>query len=401
MLVGKKIVLVVTGGIASYKAVTLVRLLVKAQADVRVVMTRSACEFVTPKTFSVLTTHPVLTDLFTETTDPAIAHIELADWADYMVVAPASANFIAKMALGVADDAASSVVIARHTGIAVAPAMNSNMYQNAAVQRNLAQLQSDGVSIMAPEQGMLAEGYAGVGRLAEPETLCAQINVLANADEQTLSGKHVVVTAGGTQEPIDPVRYIANHSSGKMGYAFAQAAVEQGALVTLITTVDLTPPPFTTVVYVKTAQEMQNALQRYYEAADLVIMTAAVADYRIAEPATQKMKKQQDTTALHLKLVENPDILAELGAQKTHQYLVGFAAETQQLLQHAQVKLEKKQADLLIANDVSQTDIGFGSADNAVTLLFKNEAPVALPKMRKIEVARQVLQMIQLRMEEA
>ncbi|SUP61089.1 DNA/pantothenate metabolism flavoprotein [Weissella viridescens] len=217
----------------------------------------------------------------------------------------------------------------------------------------------------------MAEGYAGVGRLAEPETLCAQINVLANADEQTLSGKHVVVTAGGTQEPIDPVRYIANHSSGKMGYAFAQAAVEQGAQVTLITTVDLTPPPFTTVVHVKTAQEMQNALQRYYEAADLVIMAAAVADYRIAEPATQKMKKQQDTTALHLKLVENPDILAELGAQKTHQYLVGFAAETQQLLQHAQVKLEKKQADLLIANDVSQTDIGFGSADNAVTLLFK------------------------------
>ncbi|RRG17951.1 bifunctional phosphopantothenoylcysteine decarboxylase/phosphopantothenate--cysteine ligase CoaBC [Weissella viridescens] len=401
MLVGKKIVLVVTGGIAAYKAVTLTRLLVKAQADVRVVMTKSACEFVTPKTFSVLSTHPVLTDLFADTTDPAIDHIELADWADYMVVAPASANFIAKMAQGIADDAASSVVIARHTGIAIAPAMNSNMYQNPAVQRNLNQLSADGVKIMAPEQGQLAEGYAGIGRLAEPENLFAQIGILAETDEKTLTGKRVVVTAGGTQEPIDPVRYIANHSSGKMGYAFSQAAVEQGAQVTLITTVDLTPPPFTKVVHVKTAQEMQAALMQQYDAADVVIMAAAVADYRIAEPATQKMKKQADASGLTLKLVENPDILAELGAQKSHQYLVGFAAETQQLLDHAQAKLKKKHADLLIANDVSQADIGFGSDDNAVTLLFKNETPETLPKMSKLEVARQVLKLIKPRMEEA
>lgn len=402
MIAGKKIVLVVTGGIAAYKTLILARLLIKAHAEVRVVMTHAATEFVTPKTFSVLTQHDVLTDLFSDQTQADISHIELADWADYMLVVPATANFMAKMVQGIADDAASSVVIARHTPIAIAPAMNLNMYQNPAVVRNLEQLKADGVHIIEPVVGDLAEGYQGKGRLPEPEDLYAQIEVLMerNLGTSVLTGKRVLISAGGTKEAIDPVRYIANRSSGKMGYALAQAAVQAGAQVDLVSTVQLPAPMFTNVIAVETADQMLAAMQAHFEQADIVIMAAAVADYRVANPANQKIKKDPDQKGLTLNLVENPDILAQLGAKKTHQYLVGFAAETQNLLEHAQAKLIKKQADLLIANDVSNHDIAFGSDNNEVTLLSKNDAPKHLPLTDKLTLSHQILEIIAAQMEE-
>lgn len=402
MIAGKKIVLVVTGGIATYKTLILARLLIKAQAEIRVVMTHAATEFVTPKTFSVLTQYDVLTDLFSGQTQADISHIELADWANYMLVVPATANFMAKMVQGIADDAASSVVIARHTPIAIAPAMNLNMYQNPAVVRNIEQLKADGVHIIEPVVGDLAEGYQGKGRLPEPEDLYAQIEVLMERDLGTpvLTGKRVLISAGGTKEAIDPVRYIANRSSGKMGYALAQAAVQAGAQVDLVSTVQLPAPMFTNVIAVETANQMLAAMKDHFEQADIVIMAAAVADYRVANPANQKIKKDPVQKGLTLNLVENPDILAQLGAKKTHQYLVGFAAETQNLLEHAQAKLIKKQADLLIANDVSNHDIAFGSDNNEVTLLSKNDAPKHLALTDKLTLSHQILEIIAARMEE-
>ncbi|MBM7618109.1 phosphopantothenoylcysteine decarboxylase/phosphopantothenate--cysteine ligase [Weissella uvarum] len=391
MIAGKKIVLVVTGGIAAYKVITLARLLGKAGADVRVAMTSVATEFVTPKTFSVLTKHEVLVDLFDEPNQADIKHIEWADWADLIVVAPATANFIGKMAQGVADDAASSMVMARHSPIVIAPAMNSNMYQNEAVQRNLKLLAADGVKIIAPATGQLAEGYAGTGRLPEPEKLFDEITMFLAQRTGRLVGKRVVVTAGGTQEAIDPVRYIGNHSSGKMGYALAQAAAEAGAQVELISTVDLPVPPTVKLIPVQSASEMFKALDERFEMLDILFMAAAVADYRIAKPADQKLKKHADHTGLTLELVENPDILATLGAKKTHQYLVGFAAETEHLMEHANAKLTKKHVDLLIANNVATPGVGFGSDQNEVTLLWPESEPEKLPVADKLTLARTVM----------
>lgn len=394
MLKGKRILLIVTGGIAAFKAVQLARLYVHAGATVRVVMTASAQSFVTAKTFAVLTGQPVLTDLFDQPTAPSIDHIDLADWADYQIVAPATANVIAKMAQGLADDAASTVLAARHVPTVVVPAMNTHMWANPAVQRNVAQIQADGVKVIDPDSGPLAEGYNGKGRMPEPEVIFEQSQLLFRATPGSLAGKLVVVTAGGTKEAIDPVRYIGNHSSGKTGYAIAQAAVAQGAQVVLISTVDQPAPALATLQKVASAEEMLTALKRVYDQADVVIMAAAVADYRLPKPAEQKLKKTSANSGLHLDLVQNPDILAYLGQLKTHQFLVGFAAETQDVLANASKKLLQKKLDLLVANDVSKPELGFATPNNVVSFLEPGKAPKTLPEQSKTAIAQELVKLI-------
>lgn len=390
MFENKKVALVVTGGVAAYKSAIFARLLKKQGADVYVVMTAAATEFVTPKTFATLTGNPVLTDLFMAPTDPEISHIHLADQVDYLFVVPATANILGKMANGIADDAASTVLLAAHTPIIVVPAMNTNMYDNPAVQRNVAQLRADGVIVIEPALGLLAEGYAGRGRLPEPDEILAQAEMRLRQRNGRLQGKHFLVTAGGTREELDPVRYITNRSSGKMGYAFAQALLEQGASVDLISTVDLPVPVGANVIPVKSAESMLWALQDRFDAATGVVMAAAVADYRPAHIADQKIKKESGAPLI-LKLVENPDVIASLGKFKQHQYIVAFAAETNDLIAHAQVKLQKKNADMLIANDVSQHDAGFGVDTNRVTILKPGVANEVLALDSKINVAREIV----------
>ncbi len=390
MFENKKVALVVTGGVAAYKSVIFARLLKKQGADVYVVMTAAATEFVTPKTFATLTGNPVLTDLFMAPTDPGISHIHLADKVDYLFVVPATANILGKMANGIADDAASTVLLAAHTPIIVVPAMNTKMYDNPAVQRNVAQLRADGVIVIEPALGLLAEGYAGRGRLPEPAEIMAQAEMRLRQRSGRLQGKHFLVTAGGTREELDPVRYITNRSSGKMGYAFAQALLEQGASVDLISTVDLPVPVGANVIPVKSAESMLWALQDRFDEATGVVMAAAVADYRPAHIADQKIKKESGAPLI-LKLVENPDVIASLGKFKQHQYIVAFAAETNDLIAHAQVKLQKKNADMLIANDVSQHDAGFGVDTNRVTILKPGVANEVLALDSKINVAREIV----------
>lgn len=394
MFTNKKIVLIVSGGVAAYKSAIFARLLMKAGSVVRVVMTQAATEFVTPKTFEALTQQPVVTDLFDAHNDSVIAHVSLADWADYIFVVPATANILAKMAAGIGDDAATSVLLARHTPVIVAPAMNVNMYENPATQRNLATLREDGVIVLEPAEGLLAEGYAGKGRLPEPDEILALAELALYQRTGQLTGKQIIVSAGGTVEPIDPVRFITNRSSGKMGYAIAQAAAEQGANVTLVTSSDLAAPAGVQTVHIQSARELLAAMTERFEAADAVIMAAAVSDYRVATPADQKMKKDAANPGLTLELVENPDILATLGANKTHQYLVGFAAETQDLINYAQQKLTKKNADMLIANDVSKAEVGFGYDTNQVTILTRDAQPETLPLQTKIAVAREIMRRV-------
>ncbi|MDR3242000.1 MAG: bifunctional phosphopantothenoylcysteine decarboxylase/phosphopantothenate--cysteine ligase CoaBC [Lactobacillaceae bacterium] len=390
----KKVVLIVTGGIAAYKAAIFARLLMKEGAVVKVVMTKAATEFVTPKTFSTLTKQPVLTDLFAQENEDEIAHIHLADWADYLFVVPATANMIAKISQGIADDAASTLIQARSTPLIVAPAMNSNMYQNPATQRNLALLRQDGVIIIEPANGMLAEGYTGAGRLPEPDDLLHQAEMrLRQLQPTNLAGKNFLVTAGGTKEAIDPVRFIGNHSSGKMGYALAQALLEAGAHVTLVSTVELALPFGAELVQVQTAQEMFTELEQRFPNVDGLVMAAAVADYRPETVAQNKIKKQNHE---HLKLefTENVDIVATLGEQKQNQFVVAFAAETQDLLQHAADKLKRKHADMLIANDVTKNGAGFAGDTNQVTILTPDGNAEPLELMSKIETARAIVKRI-------
>lgn len=394
MFENKKIVLIVTGGVAAYKSARVARLLMRAGAEVRVVMTANALEFMTEKTFATLTKHAVLTDLF-KTADAQVAHIEWADWADLFFVVPATANFIGKLAQGLADDAASTVAIARHTPMLIAPAMNPAMYENPAVQRNLAQLRQDGVMIIEPTEGLLAEGYQGQGRMLEPEELLAsaELQLRQMMTQMPLQGQKFLVTAGGTKEALDPVRFIGNHSSGKMGYAVAQALLEWGADVTLITTVNLPSPAGVRVVPVQSAREMKAALQADFAHVNGVVMAAAVADYRPLTVASQKIKKQ-DGANLEFTLQENPDLLATLGQAKQQQILVGFAAETNDLIEHANLKLTKKNVDLLVANDVTQTGSGFQTDTNLVTFLQPGLEPKPLPILPKVEVARKIVQQI-------
>ena len=397
MLENVKIGVFVMGGIAAYKVPELVRQLIKKGAQVQVAMTQSAQEFVTPLTLQVLTKRPVLTHTFDEREPSQVQHVAMADWCDLALVVPATANGLAKMAHGLADDMVTTTLLAVTAPILVVPAMNVHMYENPATQRNLAQLRADGLTLMEPDTGFLAEGYEGKGRLPELHRIVAQVERLYARTHlhQSLAGKQVIVSAGGTRERIDPVRYISNDSSGKMGYAMAQAADWLGATVTLVsTTQSLLPPEGVQVHEVASAQELAQAMTAHYDQMDYVVMAAAVSDYRVKHPHDQKIKKVAGQTDWQLDLVQNPDILAQLGQTKRQQVLIGFAAETQNLLEHARAKLSKKGADWLIANDVSNPAIGFNSDKNQVYVLGAQGQEVLLPQQSKTSLALAAWQVI-------
>lgn len=387
-----KIAVHMTGGIAVYKAVEVVRGLQKQGHEVRVAMTQNAARFVGPATLAALTKHPVLIDQWAATLNGQVPHIELADWSELSLVVPATANLLAKMAAGLADDAVSATLLATSTPKIVVPAMNVHMWNNPATQRNIAQLRQDNVMVMDPATGMLAEGYAGKGRMPEPAAIVKQVqDYLTNGP---LKGKTLVVTAGGTREALDPVRYLGNRSSGKMGIAIAKAAANAGARVELIVgsvSVALPHSDRITVTQALSTSAMAAAVSDKFQTADALIMAAAVADFRPAVLADQKIKKHGDGT-LTLHLVPTEDILAKMGAQKrSDQVVIGFAAETNDLLHNADAKLQKKNADAIVANDVSEPGIGFGTDDNAVTILRPNQAPLRWSRQSKMMIAKKIV----------
>lgn len=391
MLQGKKIVLGVTGGIAVYKAVDLVSRLRKAGCEVRVVMTEHAQQFVTPLTFKEISGNAVATSMWNANQEFNVEHIALANWADAFLVAPATANILAKMACGIADDLLSTTMLAAQAPIVVCPAMNTGMYQNPATQENIAKLQERGVTVMPPAVGHLACGTSGPGRLPEPQQIVEFMSAFFAGREGDLRGLRVLVTAAGTREPIDPVRYVGNRSSGKMGYAVAQMAAERGADVLLISGPSaLAAPPNVRVVNVETTNEMLEACLAAYGDVDIVIKAAAVADYRPRDVADQKIKKKTDD-ALTVVMDKNPDILKTLGAKKEQQVLVGFAAETQNLLANAREKVVKKNLDMIVANDVTAAGAGFNSDTNIVKFLFANGDVRELEQMPKVDVANRIL----------
>ncbi len=391
MLKGKKIVLGVTGGIAVYKAVDLVSRLRKQGAEVRVVMTEHAQKFVTPLTFKEISGNKVAVSMWESNQEFNVEHIALANWADVFVVAPATANIIAKMTYGIADDLLSTTLLAAQAPIVVCPAMNTGMYENPATQENIAKLEQRGVTVMLPAVGMLACGTAGPGRLPEPQQIVDFIKNFIARREGDMRGLKVLVTAAGTREPIDPVRFVGNRSSGKMGYAIAQAAAERGADVLLVTGPSaLSIPPNVKACKVETTEEMLEACLKAYDGVDIVIKAAAVADYRPHDVADQKIKKKTDD-ALTVVMDKNPDILKELGSRKKHQILVGFAAETQNLLENAREKVVKKNLDMIVANDVTAAGAGFNADTNIVKFLFPDGEVCSLEQMPKTEVAEKLL----------
>ena len=391
MLKGKKIVLGVTGGIAVYKAVDLVSRLRKQGCEVRVVMTEHAQQFVTPLTFKEISGNQVAVSMWSSNQEFNVEHIALANWADAFVVAPATANIIAKMAYGLADDLLSTTLLAAQAPIVVCPAMNTGMYENAATQENIAKLKSRGVTVMPPAVGKLACGTSGAGRLPEPQEIVEFLNAFFAKREGDLRGLKVLVTAAGTREPIDPVRFVGNRSSGKMGYAVAQMAAERGAEVLLISGPSaLSIPANVKAIKVETTNEMLEACLGSYDKVDIVIKAAAVADYRPRDVAEQKIKKKTDD-ALTVVMDKNPDILKTLGAKKTHQVLVGFAAETQNLLENARDKVVKKNLDMIVANDVTAAGAGFNADTNIVKFLFANGEVRSLEQMPKVDVANCIL----------
>lgn len=390
-----KILFVITGGIAEYKVVEAVRYQVKAGNAVKVVMTKMAEEFVTPLTFATLTNEPVYDDFKSDLGKP-VAHVALADWADQVVVAPATANFIAKMALGIADDFASTVVLASSAKKRVLPAMNVNMWQNPAVQRNLTQLKADGVEILEPVVGELAEGYSGKGRFPSAEVVNQFISQPVSSSQQ-LAGYKVVVTAGGTREAIDPVRFIGNRSSGKMGFALAQQAAAAGATVTLITgptNLSLDTHSKIKRIDIEDVAELKAALDQELKNADVLIMAAAVSDYRVAKVSTHKLKKHDFKNGLQLELVKNPDILATLDRPDRLKYVVGFAAETDDLLENATGKMQRKGLNMVVANDVGNPEIGFNVDDNAVTILRPDQRAKVIAKQSKVKIAEAILKIV-------
>lgn len=396
----KNIILAVTGGIAVYKSAFFARLLVKQGFNVRVIMSKGATAFITPLTFQALTGNAVHTELLDETAELGMGHIELAKWADYIVIAPASANTLARLSMGMADDLLTTVCLATTASVLIAPAMNQQMYAHPAVQLNLQTLHDLDYIIIPPESGEQACGDVGEGRLPEPEQLLAFLqNVIAkDHKKQRLNGKHVVITAGATLEAIDPVRYLSNHSTGKMGFALAKACEELGAKVTLVAGNVNLPTPFNVErVNVKSAQDMLDICREITDnkanPVHIFIATAAVADYRTKEQAPQKIKKTQD--AMTLELVKNPDVLATISHENPNIFTVGFAAETQDVEQYAKGKLVSKNLDMIACNDVSRSDIGFGSDDNAMTVFFKNkEQSVKLDKASKEKIAEQLAELI-------
>jgi phosphopantothenoylcysteine decarboxylase/phosphopantothenate--cysteine ligase len=381
------IILGVTGGIACYKAVELVRLLVKAGFKVRVIMTRGAMEFVTPLTFQTLSGHPVATETFDLTQESEIGHINLADNADLFVIAPATANVIGKIASGIADDLLTTVLMATQAPVLISPAMNIHMYENPILQENLRKLRRIGYHIMEPADGYLACGYEGKGRLPDPEKILEEIERLLK--KKDLSGERLLITAGPNREPLDPVRYISNRSSGKMGYALARAAVRRGAEVVLVSgPTALEPPLGARLIAVTTAADMHEAILKEYGQCTAVIMAAAVSDYRAASVAEKKMKRGKGP--LELRLEPNPDILKELGQNKEGKWLIGFAAETDDLIANAYKKLREKHLDMVVANNVAETGSGFDGDTNIATIVDRTGAARALPMMSKDELADQI-----------
>ncbi|MDP2716556.1 bifunctional phosphopantothenoylcysteine decarboxylase/phosphopantothenate--cysteine ligase CoaBC [Rheinheimera sp.] len=392
-LAQKRILLGISGGIAAYKSADLVRRLKERGADVRVILTDAAQHFITPLTLQAVSGNPVSTSLLDPAAEAAMGHIELAKWADIILIAPASADVIARMAHGLANDLLTTCVLATAAPIAVAPAMNQQMYKNIATQQNLATLIAHNFYIYGPGVGDQACGDTGAGRMLEPLQLVSALEEHFLAEQQ-LNNIKITITAGPTREAIDPVRYISNHSSGKMGFALAAAAAAMGANVTLISgPVQLATPAGVKRIDVTTAQQMHDAALAQAVQSNIFIGCAAVADYRVAEVAGEKMKKKADS-ALELKLVQNPDIIASVAALPAQRpFTVGFAAETQNVLQYAKDKLARKKLDLICANDVSNSQLGFNSDHNAVTLVWQS-GELALPAQPKASLAKAILQHI-------
>jgi phosphopantothenoylcysteine decarboxylase/phosphopantothenate--cysteine ligase len=385
---GRELVLGVTGSIAAYKAVLLLRELTALGAGVTVCLSEHARQFVGPLTFRTLSARPVLTDLFDPQSSDAVEHVAVAERAAAFVVAPATANVLAKAAHGIADDFLTTLLLAARCPVLMAPAMDGGMWDHPAVVANVATLRGRGVVVMEPEAGALASGLSGRGRLPETTAIVEALYAML-APAQDLAGETFVITAGPTREPIDPVRYISNRSSGKMGYRLALAALRRGARVTLVSgPTALTPPAAATFVPVQTAEEMREAVLQHLPGTTVVVKAAAVADYRVRRPAETKIKGKRDLT---LELTPNPDILAEVAAGRTGAFVVGFAAETNDVAANARAKLEAKGIDLLVANDVSQAGIGFDAEDNEVLLIDRWGGTRALPRMSKSAVADAIL----------
>ena len=390
MLTSKKIVLGVCGGIAAYKVVELASRLRKANAEVTVIMTKSATQFVTPLTFREITGQPVITSMWDEPKKWNVEHIALAQRADLFVIAPATANIIGKIASGIADDMLSTTLLATRAPVLVVPAMNDQMYLHTNVQENLKKLEKIGYLVMNPGVGSMACGTFGPGRLPEPLEIFEEIEKKLLPKKQDLKGKKVLVTAGGTQEAIDPVRFIGNRSSGKMGIAIAKAALDRGAMVHLIAgAISVEIPKGILVTTVESTQDMYEAVLEAFENSTILIKAAAVADYRVTQISNQKLKKTNNPLEIHL--VENPDILKEVAKKKKKQIVVGFAAETENLVENGQKKLHSKKLDMLIANDVSNPNSTFNSDTNQIRIITPDKISDVLPIASKDEVAHYIL----------
>ena len=385
---GKHIIVAVSAGIAAYKAIEVVSRLRKKGAEVKVVMTQNATHIASPLTFGEISGHPVALDMFEQVHQWDVEHIALATWADAYVVVPATANVIGKIYAGIADDMLTTTIMATTAPKYLCPAMNTEMYNNLITQRNLEGLRSLGYHIMDPAEGWLACGITGVGRLPEPEAIVDWLeSKMCSTNE--LEGTTILVTAGGTQESIDPVRYIGNRSSGKMGYAIAEQAVRMGAKVILVSAPTSLPiPSGVDFISVDSAVSMQEAVEARYNDVNVVIMAAAVSDFRVLHKAEQKIKKMESMT---IELVKNPDILQGLGSKKSHQILVGFAAETEHVIKYGQDKVAKKNLDMLVANDVSKSNAGFNVDTNEGYFLYPDKEPKEMPNMKKSELARHIL----------
>ena len=385
---GKHIIVAVSAGIAAYKAIEVVSRLRKKGAEVKVVMTQNATYIASPLTFGEISGHPVALDMFEQVHQWDVEHIALATWADAYVVVPATANVIGKIYAGIADDMLTTTIMATTAPKYLCPAMNTEMYNNPITQRNLEGLRSLGYHIMDPAEGWLACGITGVGRLPEPEAIVDWLEAKMCSTNE-LEGTTILVTAGGTQESIDPVRYIGNRSSGKMGYAIAEQAVRMGAKVILVSAPTSLPiPSGVDFISVDSAVSMQEAVEARYNDVNVVIMAAAVSDFRVLHKAEQKIKKMESMT---IELVKNPDILQGLGSKKSHQVLVGFAAETEHVIKYGQDKVAKKNLDMLVANDVSKSNAGFNVDTNEGYFLYPDKEPKEMPNMKKSDLARHIL----------
>lgn len=394
MLRNKEIVVGITGGIAAYKTAELIREFTKRGANVHVVMTKNAMEFVTPLTFQTLSGNPVVHNLFELFTGSKIGHIALSDIADQVVIVPATANIIGKIANGIADDFLTTMIMAITVPVLFVPSMNTKMWESVAVQGNIQRLKDNGFQFMEPGSGDLACGTSGKGRLPSIDEIIEKMEDIFT--EKDLTNEHILVTAGPTMEYIDPVRCITNKSSGKMGYAIAKIARRRGAEVTLITGKTYLPPPRTDmdVIEVITAMEMRNAVMEHYKRATIIIKAAAVADFKCRTESCQKIKKKGGAACMTLELEKNPDIIGELGEIKGDRVLVGFAAETENMLIHAQDKLKRKNLDLIVANDVSKEGIGFGSDMNEVSIIDRAGNVRHVPVLAKDEIAHIILDAI-------